>query len=399
MPVSRKRKKTRVARSAPRTGDMWPSPGPWSAVRSARDAVRSREELLAWLDTSPAAPAKIRGLMLADAAQRLLRWMQGPQWQQMALVRAALGLPVTASTSPEEVPRIWAETRGRELAELPLYVMTAEMMDVCIAAAKALTVADAETITAAKQHTAGYLLLPEDLLLDNPIATADIEDIRVLSWFPSVAGGPDPKARHQLRLEPITRIVKWGRTFGGPMPPKHLKNLAFADQLGVHLPPLLFSGESWLSTWTADAEARRDSLEALTNPQREVTAGHVRGQVISDPEVSFVDRFLAAFWRLCEQDIATVTGPADPEVGGTMSIPPEVADVRVVTLRRHAPTDQSGTHRPVAWSHRWIVEMHKRNQWYPKQGVHKVIFVGPYIKGPEGLPLKDSAVPVRALVR
>ena len=27
-----------------------------------------------------------------------------------------------------------------------------------------------------------------------------------------------------------------------------------------------------------------------------------------------------------------------------------------------------------------------------------VIFVGPYIKGPEGLPLKDSAVPVRALV-
>ena len=43
--------------------------------------------------------------------------------------------------------------------------------------------------------------------------------------------------------------------------------------------------------------------------------------------------------------------------------------------------------------------MHKWNQWYPKQGVHKVIFVGPCIKGPEGLPLKDSAVPVRALVR
>ena len=53
----------------------------------------------------------------------------------------------------------------------------------------------------------------------------------------------------------------------------------------------------------------------------------------------------------------------------------------------------------LAWSHRWIVEMHKWNQWYPKQGVHKVIFVGPCIKGPEGLPLKDSAVPVRALVR
>ena len=70
--------------------------------------------------------------------------------------------------------------------------------------------------------------------------------------------------------------------------------------------------------------ARRASLEALTSPEREVTAGHVRGQVIPDPEVSFVKRFLAAFWRLCEQEIAIVTGPADPEVGGTNSAAREV---------------------------------------------------------------------------
>jgi hypothetical protein len=121
--------------------------------------------------------------------------------------------------------------------------------------------------------------------------------------------------------------------------------------------------------------------------------------VIPDPEVSFVKRFLAAFWRLCEQEIVTVTSPADPEVGGTMSTAPELADVRMVTLRRQTPADRPGTHGAVAWSHRWVVEMHKRNQWYPKEGVHKVIFVGPYIKGAEGLPLEDAAVPVRALVR
>jgi hypothetical protein len=354
---------------------------------------------VAWLDTSPSTPAKAREVMLAEAAERLVGWNRGPQWQQMELVRAAFGLPVTASTSPQEVPRIWAETRRRQLAGLPLYVMTFEMMDVCIAAAKTLTLADAEAMAAAEQHTAGYLLLPDDLLLDNPLATADIEDIRVLSWFPSTAGAPDPRARNQMRLDPTTRILKWARTFGGPMPPKHRKNLAYADQVGIHLPPLLFSGEAWLSTWKADAEARRASLEALTSPERDVTAGHVRGQVIPDPDVSFVKRFLAAFWRLCEQQIATVTNPADPEVGGTMSTAPEVADVRVVTLRRHTPADRPGTHHAVAWSHRWIVEMHKRNQWYPKQGVHKVIFVGPYLKGPEGLPLKDTAAPVWAMVR
>jgi hypothetical protein len=81
----------------------------------------------------------------------------------------------------------------------------------------------------------------------------------------------------------------------------------------------LFSGELWLSTWKADAEVRRASLEAHATREREIVADHVRGQVISDPETSFVKRFLAAFWRLCEQEIATVTGPADPEVGGTKS--------------------------------------------------------------------------------
>jgi hypothetical protein len=196
----------------------------------------------------------------------------------MELVRAAFGLPVTASTSAEEVPRLWAETRRRELAGLPLYVMTSEMMDVCIAAAKTLTLADAEAIAAAEQHIAGYLLLPDDLLLDNPLATADIEDIRVLSWFPSMAGAPDSRAANQIRLDPTTRILKWGRTFGGPMPPKHRKNLAFADQLGIHLPPLLFSGEAWLSTWKTDAEARRASVEARATREREVTADHVRAR-------------------------------------------------------------------------------------------------------------------------
>jgi hypothetical protein len=172
MPVSRKRKKTGTGRPVPRTRDQWPSLGPWAAVRSARDAVRSREELVAWLDSSPAAPAKGREVMLAEASERLLGWNRGPQWQQMEMVRAASGLPVTASTSPEEVPRLWAETRRRQLAGLPLYVMTSEMMDVCIAAAKTLTLADAEAIAAAEQHIAGYLLLPDDLLLDNPLATS-----------------------------------------------------------------------------------------------------------------------------------------------------------------------------------------------------------------------------------
>jgi hypothetical protein len=92
----------------------------------------------------------------------------------------------------------------------------------------------------------------------------------------------------------------------------------------------------------------------------------------------FVKRFLAAFWRLCDQQIAVVTRPDDPAVGGAINQPAVHPDVRVITLRR---VNNQSSHQParraVAWSHRWIVEMHKRHQWYPSQGVHKIIFVGP----------------------
>jgi hypothetical protein len=171
MPVSRKRNKSSAGRPASRRQDQWPSPGPWAAVRSARDAIFSRKELVAWLDTSPAAPAKAREVMLAEMAERLLGWNRGPQWQQMGMVRAAFGLPVTASTSPEEVPRLWAETRRHQLTGLPLYVMTPEMMDVCVAAAKTLTLEDAEAIAAAEQHTTGYLLHASSSLVTRSTAS------------------------------------------------------------------------------------------------------------------------------------------------------------------------------------------------------------------------------------
>ena len=64
--------------------------------------------------------------------------------------------------------------------------------------------------------------------------------------------------------------------------------------------------------------AEFDNVRKRATREREVTAGHVRGQVIPDPEVDFVKWFLAALWRLCEQEVATVTGPTDPEVGGTI---------------------------------------------------------------------------------
>jgi len=72
-------------------------------------------------------------------------------------------------------------------------------------------------------------------------------------------------------------------------------------------------------------------------------------------------------------------------------------EVRVIRLRQRA--EHAGG-EPTArnWQHRWVVKMHKVRQWYPSEQRHKVIYRGPYVKGPEGKPLLGGET-VRALVR
>ena len=70
----------------------------------------------------------------------------------------------------------------------------------------------------------------------------------------------------------------------------------------------------------------------------------------------------------------------------------------VVTLRRpDAPSPHE--HSDVEWSRRWVVSGHWRNQWYPSLGVHRQIWISPYVKGPEEAPLVVRKDRVFELVR
>jgi len=67
-----------------------------------------------------------------------------------------------------------------------------------------------------------------------------------------------------------------------------------------------------------------------------------------------------------------------------------VEDVTFVDLRRVAATvGGEGAARDVHWRHQWIVRGHLRAQWYPSERAHHVIYVPPYVKGPEGAPLLE----------
>ena len=48
---------------------------------------------------------------------------------------------------------------------------------------------------------------------------------------------------------------------------------------------------------------------------------------------------------------------------------------------------------------RWLVSGHLRNQWYQSLGRHKLIYIPPHIKGPEGAPLQGPRPTVRVVRR
>jgi hypothetical protein len=73
--------------------------------------------------------------------------------------------------------------------------------------------------------------------------------------------------------------------------------------------------------------------------------------------------------------------------------------IKVVLLRVKEYRGKKGEGTEAEWSCRWIVRGHWRAQWYPSVVSHKAIWITPYIKGPEGKPLKKPAANLFAVVR
>ena len=67
-----------------------------------------------------------------------------------------------------------------------------------------------------------------------------------------------------------------------------------------------------------------------------------------------------------------------------------------VVLRRliHTSTeDGTGIDREYSW--RWWVSGHIRAQWYPSLQGHKLIWIAPYVKGPDDKPIKETVYHVK----
>ena len=154
------------------------------------------------------------------------------------------------------------------------------------------------------------------------------------------------------------------------------------------------AGQAWNelseAEWVAGMEQGRDVHEIES-------ASHVWFQVAR------VRRFMYALWSIMAQPISTPMSQTPNRDyrrrwERTVTTPPNYGDVRVVTLRRSAQAGPAESDELFGreFSHRWIVRGFWRNQWYPSEGVHRLIWIDSYVKGPEDKPLiiKDSVYEV-----
>ena len=106
-----------------------------------------------------------------------------------------------------------------------------------------------------------------------------------------------------------------------------------------------------------------------------------------------------AFWRLCEQRIADTD---QAEVNHSARVLAKRQPRVIRRANRPAAPVRSGRAGPGQpgreWHHRWVVRMHKVRQWYPSEGQHKIIYRGPYVKGPEDKPFLEGEI-VQGLIR
>jgi hypothetical protein len=93
--------------------------------------------------------------------------------------------------------------------------------------------------------------------------------------------------------------------------------------------------------------------------------------------------------RLMQQRVATATDERLPRATRRRAERQghAVSEVTVIRLRRPTTKHDDEEGSSVEWTHRWIVDGHWRNQWYPSLNRHRQVWISPYVKGPDDMPL------------
>ncbi|MGP4029733.1 hypothetical protein [Actinomadura sp. 3N407] len=388
----------------------------WTLASGARAAREARIATMQHLQSAPIA-REMHQQQLRNAFAVKVAHLRGHKPTASALLFGGMGYqhPFPPFTDWAAATETVVADEARYLAEADLYVLSPQMCDVVIAAAQSLTLEDLELLGEEDLPSlTGLVMLPHPVLVRT--AGGNIGDLRAFTWrIPSTILHPTADFA-SLDYIPAVRMSSYNDTHGPVRPDTFLQFAATARAQGTPLPPLLLDAikcvafryaatpeqtqalKDYFTVVKSSGEATRDWHAAQGRDENRVIGEYTPDSQLDDPDDTFHIRFLYAFWRLCEQRIGTIEQAAvnhSAQVRADRAgVPP---DVRVVQLRRTAqPGDPTPTGRD--WRHRWVVRMHKVRQWYPSLQQHKVIYRGPYIKGPADKPLLEGET-VRGLTR
>ena len=330
-----------------------------------------------------------------------------------ALMAAIMGYP-SPFDSWDQASAVMLADEARYLASADLYVLTPQMLDVVIAAAQSLTLADLALLREDDLPSrSGAVVLPRPMITRQP--SGSVTRQIGFTWR-SPASQPLPGGMG-FRLAGLPAVRMSAYTTAARPNPGFMHE---ARRQHVALPPMLLQGV-WSCPLHPETPGQADDYDHLTvilhrlnaaywedekrdrkpSETGQVTGEYASGAILDQDVDGTLDaRFLYAFWRLCEQQIGTVqAAPSGHSARVTAARSGVDPDVRVVALRRTGsssrPPGQAGPHE---WHHHWVVRMHKVRQWYPSLQQHKVIYRGPLIKGDMAKPLLGGDV-VRGLVK
>lgn len=389
---------------------------PWTSAAAARFAREARIATVAHLRDHEVARRW--------HANKIYRVFQihstnvGDDGFAMALMFGGLGYEPPYPRDVAGATDLLLRDQAERLAAADLYVLSPEMCDVVVAAALSLTINDLELLDPEDiPAPSGLVVLPYPLLVKT--IGGNVGDERAFSWHtPARVSTPTPRG---VIHRPALHIANYQDTNGPVRPESFLEFEAAARRAGTPLPPLTLDAQRCVLFHPKIDERSEAAISDLRNAAQRIDGAarkhaaaqgadenrveeregvYRHGDPIEDADDQFNLKFLYAFFRLCESQLMQSEHAAIGHQATVISERARVSpEVRVVNLRSSSHSAGSQGEAPGReWQHRWVVRMHRVRQWYPSEGRHKVIYRGPYIKGPEDKPLLGGEV-VRAVVR
>lgn len=389
--------------------------GQWTAAGAARTAHRLWEQTLRsltgnpWVQTMLASNLSnvVRELHsvvlhsnLADVVERSDGLERDVAWS-MTLGKQGYRPPWPRAAGEAAAWQI------RQIAELlrqaELLVISPAAHAAVMAAAATLEPADISTLDRDRDLLVpcGLLVLPEPIVVVN--RTGTLSDTRAYGWQFITQHQILPTAQYAG-----VRVTTFMDRDGPVQPAEWRLAVSQARASGNPLPPLVPDGMYGMRGDACLAEESTEMLADLSEHHRQLQRalaqasqwrsepvpelGEWGGGRVEDKYDDFAGRYMFAFWRLIAQGV-TAADHAGSAAGlspvrGTGVSGPYDPDVRVIRLAAPSarPSDSAGEAKRV-YHHRWPVRMHKVRQWYPSVQEHRVIWRGPYIKGPADAPL------------